>query len=313
MINSELDITYKEITQRFSSEMQSKILYSVVLLRRAERLATSYDSENGYFLAFSGGKDSQCLYHIAKLAGVKFQAHMNLTSVDPPEVIRFVRQQYPDVEMIKPNVSIFNEAIKRKLLPTRKIRWCCSVFKEGAGAGKVTLIGVRHSESTQRSNRKEVEISGRKFSGTLEELDAFRVKRNKEKRGRKPSIGIYNIDKESVLGCIRGKESLLISPIINWTDDDVWGFLDTLNIRHCELYDRGCKRIGCLGCPESSPRQKITENKRYPHIKRNWLKVIDMIKRSGDGEDIYNKWINGGNFKKYLREPVSESFIKDDD
>lgn len=89
------------------------MLHSIELLRKAERLAKSYDKENGYFLAFSGGKDSQCLYHIAKLAGVQFQAHMNLTSVDPPEVIRFVREQYPDVELAKPHDSIYNVAIRK--------------------------------------------------------------------------------------------------------------------------------------------------------------------------------------------------------
>lgn len=35
----------------------------------------SFEPEEGYFLAFSGGKDSQCVYHLAKMAGVKFDAH----------------------------------------------------------------------------------------------------------------------------------------------------------------------------------------------------------------------------------------------
>ena len=87
--------------------MKQKILYSIQLLQKAEKIALSYDPDNGYYLAFSGGKDSQCLYHIAQLAGVRFQAHMNLTSVDPPEVIRFVKTQYPDVQLIKPQRSIY--------------------------------------------------------------------------------------------------------------------------------------------------------------------------------------------------------------
>lgn len=77
--------------------LQSKIDYSITLLRKSERMALELDPENGFYLAFSGGKDSQALYHIAKLAGVKFKAHMNLTSIDPPEVIRFVKRNYPDV------------------------------------------------------------------------------------------------------------------------------------------------------------------------------------------------------------------------
>ena len=86
--------------------LQSKIDYSIALLRKCKQMALDYDPENGFYLAFSGGKDSQALYHLAVMAGVKFKAHMSLTSVDPPEVIRFVKQNYPDVELIKPKISI---------------------------------------------------------------------------------------------------------------------------------------------------------------------------------------------------------------
>ena len=82
------------------------------------------------------------------MAGVKFKAHMNLTSVDPPEVIRFVKKQYPDVELIKPKMSIYDMAKKKGCLPTQLARWCCYEFKETYGAGKVTLIGIRKEESS---------------------------------------------------------------------------------------------------------------------------------------------------------------------
>ena len=89
------------------------MIYSVNLLQKAENLALAYGGgDSGYYLAFSAGKDSQALYHIAELAGVKFDAHMNLTSVDPPEVIRFVKQSYPEVDLIKPKKSIYQHALK---------------------------------------------------------------------------------------------------------------------------------------------------------------------------------------------------------
>lgn len=95
--------------------LQSKIDYSIALLRKCEQMALDYDPADGFYLAFSGGKDSQALYHLAKMAGVKFKAHMNLTSVDPPEVIRFVKKNYPDVELIKPKMSIYDMALKKHL------------------------------------------------------------------------------------------------------------------------------------------------------------------------------------------------------
>lgn len=286
MINAELDFRYEDVLAKFSTSFQKKIAHSIDLLRKAERLAKSYDKENGYYLAFSVGKDSQCLYHMAKLAGVQFQAHMNLTSVDPPEVIRFVRKQYPDVLLAKPHDSIYNVAIRKKILPTRRVRWCCEEYKEMAGAGKVTLIGIRKAESVRRAKRNEVEINNRSFSGTLDELEDYRKQKTAKAKQRKAQkngegVTIVNADGERVLGCIRGKESLLISPIIEWTDKEVWLFLNTLGIAHCELYDQGFNRIGCIICPMSSPKQQAKEMMRWPHVKRNWIKAIKAIRAGG--------------------------------
>lgn len=74
---------------------------------------------------------------------------------------------------------------------------------------------------------------------------------------------------------------MIISPIIDWTDDEVWTFLNTLGVAHCELYDQGWRRIGCIGCPMSSKKQKKLENKRWPHVKRNWIKAIKEIRKNG--------------------------------
>lgn len=281
MKNCELEFKLEDVLEKFDAVFQKKILHSVDLLRKSEKLAEAYDPTDHFFLAFSGGKDSQCLYHVAKLAGVKFKAHMNLTSVDPAEVIRFVRTEYPDVEFQKPKDSIFNIAVKKGILPTMRVRWCCAEYKEMAGAGKVTLIGIRHSESTRRAKRNEVEVNNHAYSGDLEGLAEYRKKRNSGRKPRKGTFSIINVNGESEVGCIRGKESLLISPIIDWNEKDVWTFLNTLGIKHCSLYDDGYTRIGCILCPMSSPTQKKREEQRWPHVKRNWIKAIKRIRGGG--------------------------------
>lgn len=289
-----INITLSEALDRASARLRKKMLHSVELLQKAEKIALSYDAEQGYYLAFSGGKDSQALYHMAQLSGVKFQGHMNLTSVDPPEVIRFVKQNYPEVELIKPKKSIFQIAIERQILPTMRVRWCCEEYKEMAGAGKVTLIGIRKSESARRAKRNEVEISSRKFSGDLEALEAYRQEQ-RAKRARRQSkekgVNITNADEEKTLGCIHGKESLLISPIIHWAEQDVWEFLnEVVRVPHCSLYDEGWHRIGCIGCPMSSFKQKTLENERYPHVKRGWLRTIKKIRDGGVFKSEYIWW-----------------------
>ena len=210
---------------------------------------------------------------------------MNLTSVDPPEVIRFVKQSYPNVDLIKPKKSIYQLAIEKQILPTMSVRWCCAEYKELSGAGRVTLIGIRHQESGRRAKRNEVEISSRKYSGTLEGLDEYRQElkaKRARRKSKKDGVNITNADQEQTLGCISGKESLLISPIIHWTEQDVWEFLNNvMEVPHCSLYDDGWHRIGCIGCPMSSVNQKKIENIRYPHVKRNWIKAIKAIRRGG--------------------------------
>ena len=280
-----INITLSEALELASEGLRKKMLHSVELLQKAEKIALNYDAENGYYLAFSGGKDSQALFHMAQLAGVKFCGHMNLTSVDPPEVIRFVKKNYPEVELIKPGKSIFQHAIEKQILPTMRVRWCCAEYKETAGAGKVTLIGIRKAESSRRAKRNEVEINNRKFSGDLDGLDEYRQEQRAKRARRKSKeqgVNITNADEEQTLGCIHGKESLLISPIIYWTEKDVWEFLnDVVRVPHCSLYDEGWHRIGCIGCPMSSYKQKMIENKRYPHIKRGWIKAIKAIRNGG--------------------------------
>lgn len=285
------NIKLEEALLRASTGLRRKMLYSIELLRKAEKIAMNYDKDDGFFLAFSGGKDSQALYHIAELGGVKFKAHMNLTSVDPPEVIRFVKKCYPDVELVKPKESIYNIAIRRKILPTMRVRWCCAEFKESAGAGKVTLIGIRHEESSRRAKRNEVEISSRKFSGTLDGLEEYRQEQKAKearRKSKKDGVNIMNADQEQTLGCIHGKESLLISPIIHWTEKDVWEFLNqVVQVAHCELYDEGWRRLGCICCPMSSAKHKRMEELRWPHVKRNWIKAIKAIRNGGIRKRIY--------------------------
>ena len=277
--------------------LQKKILYSIGLIRKSEKMALRLDPENGFWNTFSGGKDSQVLYHLVKMAGVKAKTHMNLTSVDPPEVIRFVKTQYPDVELIKPRMSIYDMAKKKHILPTKRLRWCCAEYKEMSGAGKVTLIGVRKQESARRAKREEVSISikGKRAEETFDQ---------------------WSEHEEQMVTCVGGKDKILVSPIIYWTEQDVWEFLNTNGIPHCELYDQGYTRIGCIGCPMSQPRQKRKEIERWPHVKRGWLKTIQWLIDNGyvnynyaDAETGFRWWISGKSFDKFYADEFQQQKI----
>lgn len=286
----------------FSPRIRSKVERAVELLQKAEKTALLYDPADGYYLAFSGGKDSQTLYHVAKLAGVRFKAHMSLTSVDPPEVIRFVKRNYPDVVRHAPKESIYTICVRKGILPTMRVRWCCKELKEGAGAGKVTLLGIRRAESVRRAKRGEVGTKSKRFAGgTWEEFQQWR--------------GIDGDTPDEATGtqarCIHGKDSILLSPLIDWEDRDVWEFLGALGVEHCELYDQGIPRIGCISCPMSTPRKRRAEAERWPHCKRGWLRALSLIRARWRAEGKTGRKLMGDEKRNRFFPKWKNSYIID--
>jgi len=138
------------------TNMENKIKHSIKLLQDHEKLAIGM-RPFGYHLAFSGGKDSQVIYELAKMAGVKFKAFFNKTSIDPPEILKFIRNNYPDVEWIKPKMTMYQLIYKKGMLPIRQARYCCAELKETSGKNSVVITGITNQESAKRKKRPEFE------------------------------------------------------------------------------------------------------------------------------------------------------------
>jgi phosphoadenosine phosphosulfate reductase len=77
------------------------------------------------------------------MAGVKFTAYYNITTVDPPELVHFIREKYPEVIFIYPKESMWRLIVRHGTPPTRLIRYCRSELKEGSGVGRTVVTGVR--------------------------------------------------------------------------------------------------------------------------------------------------------------------------
>ena len=72
-----------------------------------ERLK-QFEPEDGYYLAFSGGKDSVVIKELAKMADVKHDSHYSVTTIDPPELIYAIRK-HPDVEWARPEMPLLKK------------------------------------------------------------------------------------------------------------------------------------------------------------------------------------------------------------
>ena len=137
------------------------------------RLQT-YEPPEGYYLCFSGGKDSCVIKALADMAGVKYDAHYSVASVDPPELVHFIKEYHPDVKFEIPKdkegkpISMWSLIAHNTMPPTRIVRYCCQHLKENGGKGRLKVTGVRWEESVRRrKSHSEVTFADKKAKKTL--------------------------------------------------------------------------------------------------------------------------------------------------
>lgn len=226
-------------------------------------------------LAFSGGKDSLVAYMMCIEANIKFIPIYTPTSVDPPELINYIRKifnpwciknNYPIIKFKKYNTwksgplkgeikTMWSLIGNRAIPPTRLVRYCCDELKERTGnKDDVVITGVRWEESRNRSKQKM---------------------------------------------CNWYKGKLMVRPIVDWSEIEVWSFILYNNIPYCSLYDKGWDRLGCIGCPLGSNQKK--ELQMYPKYKEQYIRSFEhMLKyrksKSKEtiwksGEEVYRWWV----------------------
>lgn len=262
-----------------------------------------FEPEEGYYVAFSGGKDSQCVYHLCKIAGVKFDAHYNVTSVDPPELIYFIRKNYPDVIWEFPSyngriATMWNLIPQKMMPPTRIVRYCCEILKESDGKGRVTVTGVRWAESARRANNQGLSVIAGRPKQTQKLAESLGANYKISKSGTLVLNDDNDASRRMVENCYRTQKTIL-NPIVDWSEDDVWAFLDENQIEHCKLYDQGYRRLGCIGCPMNVNAAKELE--AYPKYKANYIRAFDrmLAANKSKGKEYRIKFNNGADVMEW--------------
>lgn len=293
-----------------SKIQQKKIEDSYDVLRLASKMSKTY-YQAPLILTYSGGKDSDVLLQLAIecLKPEDFEVLNSHTSVDAPETVWYIRDKFKELNAmgIKATVqiprykdgrqkTIWNLIPKKQIPPTRINRYCCAELKETSTPNRFVAVGVRESESTSRRGRDSFFVPERKknlarYYSTEHIKSVFNdAERERERVGADPND--YSVYDCKFIENAKAKKDLICSPIYKWNDSDVWDFIHDRGINYNPLYDRGYKRVGCVGCPMST--NKIKELNEFPAYKLNYKKAFGrMLKeRDAKGKTRTGHWID---------------------
>lgn len=270
-------------------------------------------NQEPYYLAYSGGKDSDTIKILAQLAGVRYEAVNNHTTVDAPETVYYIRSQ-KDVKIEYPEKTMWQLIVDKMIPPTRLARYCCAELKERGGEGRRVVTGVRWAESQKRKENADVLKLLKKTKDVIAKADEYGVDFRETRQGGVVLNSDNDKARELVEDCYL-HHKVVINPIVDWSDDDVWEFLHHYGCRSNPLYECGYKRIGCIGCPMAANR-RYKEFNDYPKYKFNYIKAFDRMleRRKERGLETDETWKSGKDvFKWWMGEDVNQiSFFGED-
>lgn len=212
-----------------TEELQKKV-------DRAIRLLRSIPQDGDIELSYSGGKDSDVILELAKMAGIPYRAIYKNTTIDPPGTIAHAREV--GAEVIHPEKTFF-QLISERGFPSRFRRFCCSELKEYKICDRA-IQGIRRSESRKRAER-------------YKEPEMCRVYSAKEKV--KVYLPILEWTDDDVAEFIK-ERNIKCHPLY-YKD----GQFDV------------SKRLGCVGCPLASRKKRIQFFKENPKMLKAWIRA----------------------------------------
>ncbi len=234
----------------------------------AIKLLQSIPQDGPIELSYSGGKDSDVILELAKMAGIPFEAIYKNTTIDPPGTIKHCKEK--GVTILKPRMT-FTHLLETKGMPSRWRRFCCSELKEYKTYDRA-IQGIRRCESIKRAKR-------------YTEPEECRVYPNKDKvRVYFPILEWTDADVEQFIKM----RNIKCAPV----------YYDETGKFHVE------RRLGCLACPLKSDIG-LADYEKYPkllkvHIKA-YQKYLDAHKDHKFARHINGSAYNGFFYRLFCR------------
>ena len=210
-------------------ELQKKVDFAIKLLQ-------SIPQDGDIEISYSGGKDSDVILELAKMAGIPYRAIYKNTTIDPAGTIAHAKEM--GAEVIRPKKSFF-QLLSESGFPSRFQRFCCSFLKEYKVCDRA-IQGIRRSESRNRAER-------------YKEPEMCRVYSAKEKV--KVYLPILEWTDQDVEEFIKERDIKCHPIYYRGGQFDV------------------TKRLGCMGCPLQSRKKRIQEFKDNPKFLKAWIRA----------------------------------------
>lgn len=206
---------------------------------RSIRLLQSFGNDGKEIeIAYSGGKDSDIILELAKMAGIQYRAIYKNTTIDPPGTIKHCRDN--GVEVRQPKESFFR-IVQEHGLPNRFRRFCCGYLKEYKILDKV-VMGIRRSESTKRASRYKEPTECRFYGSKKEHVEVLY-----------PILDWTDNDELQFIN----ERNIHLAPV---------------------YYSNGnidlSRRLGCMCCPLMSKKKRINQFKLYPFMVKAYIRAL---------------------------------------